>query len=85
MEDTLSKVQEAFKAAFGVDPLTITPDTKPDDLPSWDSMGHVELAFSLESVFGVSLDVQDLMDMEDVRKIILILERKRGQVRLEQR
>lgn len=83
MEDALVKVQQAFKSAFAVDPSTISIDTKPRDLPIWDSMGHVELAFSLESIFGISLDVQDMMEMEDVRSIITVVERKLDQVQRE--
>jgi len=78
MEQVLEKVQEAFKSAFGIDPQAVTIDTTPNDIAAWDSMGHVELAFSLEAVFGLTLDVQDLMDMEDVRRVVSVVERKLG-------
>jgi acyl carrier protein len=74
--DTLQKVQEAFKAAFNVEPLSITIDTTPGDVPAWDSMGHVALASALETIFSIVFDVDELMEMENVRKIVRIVETK---------
>jgi len=36
-------------------------------------VGHLSLASSLEEVFGISLDVDDLMEMESVRAIVRIV------------
>jgi acyl carrier protein len=74
MENLLPTVQGAFKAAFDVDPQLITIETKPNDIPGWDSMGHVALVSSLEQAFGLSFDVDEVMEMEDVRHIIRIVE-----------
>jgi len=84
MEDLLAKVQEAFKSAFDIDPQTVTIDTTPNDIPAWDSMGHVALASSLERAFGLSLDVEDLMAMEDVKKIVRVVQFKLGRAQREQ-
>jgi acyl carrier protein len=76
MEDTLRKVQEAFKAAFDVDPQSIGIDTQPSDIEAWDSLGHVSLVSSLESVFGLSFDVDEVMEMENVQQIVRIVQSK---------
>lgn len=76
MEDALSKVQEAFKAAFNVDPASINIETKPGDVPAWDSLGHVSLVSSLERIFGVSFDVDEVMEMENVKQILRIVQAK---------
>ena len=80
MEEVLTKVQTAFKSAFHIDPRTITLDASPDDVPGWDSMGHVTLASSLEQTFGLTFDVDDLMEMENVREICRIVQSKLGKV-----
>jgi acyl carrier protein len=84
MEDLLAKVQEAFKSAFDIDPQTVTIDTTPNDIPVWDSMGHVALASSLEEAFGLSFDVDDLMAMENVKKIVRVVQSKLGKAQGEQ-
>lgn len=75
-ENILTKTQEAFREAFDVDPLLVTLETRPDDIPGWDSLGQLALATSLEQVFGINLDVDDLMEMESVREIVRIVQSK---------
>ena len=76
MQDVLTKVQQAFHEAFDIDPQMVSMDTVPDDIQGWDSLGHLGLASSLESIFGVSFDVDDLMEMENVREIMRVLQSK---------
>jgi acyl carrier protein len=80
MEDLLARVQKAFESAFHIDPQTVTIDTTPNDIPAWDSMGHVELASSLERAFGLTFDVDDLMEMENVKEIFRIVQSKLDKV-----
>ncbi|MBV8446311.1 MAG: acyl carrier protein [Candidatus Dormibacteraeota bacterium] len=70
----LPRLRKAFHDAFGVDPLSITLDTRPGEVPGWDSLGHLTLASSLEREFDISLDVDELMAMENVREILRIVE-----------
>jgi len=79
MQTILGRVQKAFNLAFDVDPNAITIDTVPEDVKGWDSMGHVTLASSLEQEFDLVFDVQELMDMENVRQILKIIGSKLGQ------
>ncbi len=76
MQDVLARVQRAFNAAFDVDPHSITINTLPADIRAWDSMGHVTLASSLEQEFSLTFDVDDLMEMENVREIVRIVQSK---------
>lgn len=76
MDYVLTKVREAFKAAFDVDPQLVTLETTTSDIPAWDSVGHLELASNLERVFEISLDVDELMEMENVREIVRVIEPK---------
>ena len=80
MDNVLTRVQEVFHEAFGVDAQVISMDTTPNEVPAWDSVGHLDLASRLEHAFGINLDVDDLMEMENVREIVRILNSK-----LEQR
>jgi acyl carrier protein len=72
----LNKVREAFKTAFDVNPQLVTMETTASDISAWDSVGHLSLAGNLEEVFGITLDVDDLMEMESVRDIVRIIEAK---------
>lgn len=76
MENVLTKVQEVFHEAFGTDPRLISMETSPGEVPEWDSVGHLDLASRLEEVFSISLDVDDLMEMENVQGIVRIITTK---------
>jgi acyl carrier protein len=76
MEELLGKVRKAFKAAFDIDPESVSIDTIPSDVPPWDSLGHVTLVSELENAFGLSFDVDDAMEMENVHRIVVIVQSK---------
>jgi len=76
MQELLPRVQTAFQSAFNIDPHTISIDTQPEDVSAWDSMGHVTLASSLEREFGLTFDVDELMEMENVREICRVVQKK---------
>jgi acyl carrier protein len=76
VQDILRKTQEAFRESFGLEAQAVTLETTPVAIPGWDSMGHLTLATNLEQAFGVSFDVDELMEMEDVRAIVRIIQRK---------
>jgi acyl carrier protein len=80
MEELLAKVKAAFSSTFDIDSQAITPESTPSDIPAWDSMGHVELASSLERAFEVSFDVDDLMAMENVQEICRVVQSKLAKV-----
>ena len=79
MENVLPRVQKAFSSAFEVEPASFTINTVPADVNAWDSMGHVTLASSLEQEFNLNFDVDELMEMENVREIVRIVQSKLGQ------
>jgi acyl carrier protein len=76
MQEVLARVQKAFSSAFDVDPGSVTINTVPGDVRAWDSLGHVTLASSLEQEFKLTFDVDELMDMENVRAIVRIVQAK---------
>ena len=75
-DDILTKVREAFKTAFDIDPQSVSIETNANDIPGWDSVGHLSLAADLEQAFGITLDVDELMEMESVREIVRIIAAK---------
>jgi len=72
----LSKVQQVFATSFEIDPTLVTIDTSPNDIPGWDSVGHLSLVSNLEQTLGISLDVDELIEMENVREIVRIVSAK---------
>lgn len=75
-EAIFQKLQAVFKEVFDADPVIVTIDAGPDQIAKWDSLGHASLASAIEIAFNISLDIDDLMAMENVRAIQQIIEAK---------
>ena len=49
-------------------------DLKAGDLPAWDSLGHVNLLLEVQKAFGVTFDVNEMVEMEsvdDLRRMLM--------------
>ena len=67
---------KVFQEALECDPSHITTETVPEDIPTWDSMGQMSLVSALESEFGQEFEIDDIMEMSSIAKILEILEEK---------
>lgn len=76
MDETLTRLQRVFQETFHVDPKTVTMDTTVNDIPAWDSLGHVQLAGKLETAFGLHFELDEFMEMSNVRAIWQIIQSK---------
>ena len=58
------------------DEVAITDDLGPGSIDGWDSLGHVRLLASLESTYGVSVSIDEMVDIQTVGGIKDLLRRK---------
>lgn len=68
------KVLEILKNLFELD--TIDETCSQDNCEKWDSMMHLNLVVELESEFGVSLEPEEIGQMQSYKDIIMILKKK---------
>lgn len=47
----------------------ITDDLSPDSVENWDSITHMDLCAKFEETFDISLDVEDIAEMETIGQI----------------
>jgi acyl carrier protein len=73
----VEKVKNAFVSTFAVEPSTFTVAMMPEDVQGWDSLGHLRLVTALQEQFGVEFEVDEVMDMDSVQKIVSICESKK--------
>lgn len=78
MPSIFESIQTAFVNAFDVCTDDVKPDSKPDDIKGWDSLGHAVLVSELEKQLQITFDIDEVLDMEDVPSIIAIVEQKTG-------
>jgi acyl carrier protein len=53
----------------------LTRATSPEDVPRWDSLQHIALVSAIESTFGISLSMDEMMEMRSVGDIEAVLQR----------
>ena len=63
----LEKYNEAFKSVLEVTEDQL-PGLKYQDIPSWDSVGHMGLIASLEEAFDIMMDTDDIIDFGSYEK-----------------
>jgi acyl carrier protein len=66
-------VEEVVSEVFGVEHGSVDESSSPETVKGWDSMGHVNLLVALEENFNVSIDIGDVIEMVNVRKIRQVL------------
>ena len=72
MATNLEKYESAFVNAFNVDADT-AKNLKFQDIPAWDSVGHMTLIAELEDAFDITMETDDMIALSsfEVGKNIL--------------
>lgn len=53
----------------------LSPSTTPDDVAHWDSQRHIALVIMIETTYGISLSMDEMMEIRSVADIETILDR----------
>lgn len=56
-----------FINTFEIQP-TDTEGLKYQDIPAWDSVGHMTLVAALEEAFDIMMDTEDIIDLSSFEK-----------------
>ncbi|MGD0382167.1 MAG: acyl carrier protein [Thermoguttaceae bacterium] len=70
------RLANIFHKAFGLDINSFSPNIAPEDVPNWDSIGHMNLVMYLEQEFNQRFEVDEIMEMSSPAKIMEILAAK---------
>tara|TARA_Y100000590_G_scaffold413486_1_gene509363 strand:- start:1678 stop:1914 length:237 start_codon:yes stop_codon:yes gene_type:complete len=70
-----SKYIEIFTKSLSIDKKKFNEKIKYNDIPEWDSIGHMTLMSDLENGFNISIDTDDIIDFSSFKKGIQILKK----------
>ncbi len=70
----LEKYNEAFTSTFNISEDQLS-GLKYQDIPTWDSVGHMALIAALEDAFDIMMDTDDIIDLSSYEKGKSILEK----------
>ncbi len=70
------RVQRTVAEIFSQPIEAIAPESSPDTIEGWDSVGHLNLVLALEQEFRVQFSPDDIERMLGVQQIVEVLERQ---------
>ncbi len=74
------KYKEIFIKSLSIDDSKFNEKLKYNEIPEWDSIGHMTLMSGLEDGFNISLETDDIVDFSSFNKGIEILKKYKVQV-----
>lgn len=70
------KINSILSELFKVDSAQLTDSATMDDIDLWDSLKHMELIVELENGFGISLEYDDIVKMQNIGSIKEVVKAK---------
>ena len=71
------KVFEIIAGIMDIEISTISIDSSPQSIDSWDSLHHMQLILALEESLGLNFNEEDITSMMDVKTIISCINSKK--------
>ena len=71
----INKYKEIFIKSLSIDNKKFNENIKYNEIPEWDSIGHMTLMSGLEEGFGIAMETDDIVDFSSYRKGMEILKK----------
>ena len=73
--DNKKKYQETFIKSLSISEDQFKENIKYNEIPEWDSIGHMTLMSGLEETFKINIETDDIVDFSSFLKGIEILKK----------
>ena len=73
--DNKEKYKSIFIESLAIDRSKFNENIKYNEIPEWDSIGHMTLMSGLEDGFNIAIETDDIVDFSSFKKGMEILEK----------
>jgi len=73
--NNLDKYNKAFIDSLSINEKKLHQDLKFNEIPEWDSIGHMALISNLEETFKITMETDDVIDFSSFSRGKKILEK----------
>ena len=73
--DNKEKYKSIFIESLAIDRSKFNENIKYNEIPEWDSIGHMTLMSGLEDGFNIAIETDDIVDFSSFKKGLELLER----------
>lgn len=80
MSANKEKYIDAFVNALSIERKAFNENIKYNEIPEWDSIGHMTLISALEEQYKISFDTDDIVDFSSFEKGIEILKKYKVEI-----
>lgn len=76
MEKIYEQLNEIFRDVFDDPEITLNADTTAEDIEGWDSLANINIIVSVEDVFGMKFEMDEITGMKCVGDMVKIIEER---------
>lgn len=76
-DDILKEITEIVQDILGQEEIQLTEMSTAKDIEGWDSLAHISILETVQSVYNVVFDLEEIIDMATVGDIITAVVNKR--------
>jgi len=70
------RLEKVIREVFPIEQDTIDENWTSDDIPDWDSVGHLNLIMEIEKAFDIKIEIEEMFEVEKLGDIIPILQKR---------
>jgi len=72
----MGRLENLVSKILGIEPIEVIDSLSYHEIPSWDSLNHLELVTKIEQEYLIELSIDEIMNMTDIKNIKEILSSK---------
>jgi acyl carrier protein len=70
------RLEKVIREVFPIEEENIDENWTSDDIPDWDSVGHLNLIMEIEKAFDIKIEIEEMFEVEKLGDITRILKKK---------
>ena len=74
----MDKLSDIFRSQFNDAGLVLTPTTVAQDVPGWNSLGHIRLILNVERTFGIKFKTSEVAGFNNLGELATMVQHKLG-------
>tara|TARA_B100001109_G_scaffold254983_1_gene256273 strand:+ start:350 stop:586 length:237 start_codon:yes stop_codon:yes gene_type:complete len=76
MEINLEFMKSVFEESLEIDSKTLTLNSEFENVPGWDSLGHIKIISEIEDRLDVEFEIDEIVGQDTIQKLIEMTEEK---------
>jgi acyl carrier protein len=72
-----ARLEKVLRNVFPIEGDVIDENWTSDDIPEWDSIGHLNLIMEIEKEFDIRIEIEEMFEVEKLADITRILKMKK--------